>query len=58
LHDTTPTKAEKRCTQILAQVDAGTYFEPSRMTLKDFIEKEWLPQKARDGVRVASSIRA
>ncbi|HEX8352825.1 MAG TPA: N-terminal phage integrase SAM-like domain-containing protein, partial [Pyrinomonadaceae bacterium] len=57
LHDTTPTKAEKRCTQILAQVDSGAYFEPSRMTLKAFIENEWLPQKARDGVREASSLK-
>lgn len=57
LYDTTPTKAEKRCTQILAQVDSGAYFEPSRMTLKAFIENEWLPQKARDGVREASSLK-
>lgn len=57
LHGTTQTKAEKRCTEVLAQVDSGAYFEPSRMTLKDFIEKEWLPQKARDGVREASSLK-
>lgn len=57
LHGSTPTKAEKRCTKILADVDSGAYFEPSRTTLKDFIEKEWLPQKAREGVREASSIK-
>lgn len=57
LHGTTPTNAGKRCTQLLAQVDSGSYFEPSRMTVKEFIEKEWLPQKERDGVRVASSMK-
>ena len=57
LHGTTQTRAEKRCTELLAQVDSGAYFEPSRTTLKDFIEGEWLPQKARDGVRAASSMK-
>lgn len=57
LHDSTPTKAEKRCTNLLAQVDSGAYFEPSCATVKDFIEKEWLPQKEREGVRVASSMK-
>ena len=57
LHGTTPTNAGKRCTQLLAQVDSGAYFKPSRMSVKDFIDKEWLPQKERDGVRVASSMK-
>jgi integrase len=57
LHGATQTKAEKRCTELLAQVDSGAYFAPSRVNLKDFIEKEWLPQKARDGVREASSLK-
>lgn len=58
LHGTTRTKAEKRVTQLLGEVDSGAYFEPSRMTVEDFIEREWLPQKVRDGVRVASSMKA
>jgi integrase len=57
LHGSTQTKTEKRCTELLAQVDSGAYFEPSRTTLRDFIEKEWLPQKAREGVRVVSSMK-
>ncbi|MET0647492.1 MAG: site-specific integrase [Pyrinomonadaceae bacterium] len=57
LHATTRTKVEKRVTQLLGEVDSGSYFEPSRTTVKDFVEKEWLPQKAREGVRVASSLK-
>lgn len=44
------TKAEKRCTKLLAQLDDGTFFEPSRKPVKDFL-KEWLDQKRREGVR-------
>ncbi|HEX3560318.1 MAG TPA: site-specific integrase [Pyrinomonadaceae bacterium] len=58
LHNATPTKAEKRCTELLAEVDSGSYFEPARVSVKDFIEREWLPQKVREGVRVASSMKA
>ncbi|HYY92892.1 MAG TPA: site-specific integrase [Pyrinomonadaceae bacterium] len=58
LHDTTPADADDRCKQLLKQVDSGEYFEPSRTTLKEFIEREWLPQKEREGVRVASSMKA
>lgn len=57
MHNTTPTKAENRCIKILSDVNSGDYFKPSRVTLKEFIEKEWLPQKAREGVREASSLK-
>lgn len=58
LHGTTPTKAGKRCTELLAAVDSGAYFAPSRATVRDFIRGEWLPQKTREGVREASSMKA
>jgi len=51
LFDTTPLKAEKRCIALLAEVDGGTFFEASQMLVKDYFEKEWLPQKRREGVR-------
>ncbi|HEX8557981.1 MAG TPA: site-specific integrase [Pyrinomonadaceae bacterium] len=55
LHGTTQTKAGKRCTALLALVDSGSYFEPSRMTVADFFINEWLPHKRREGVREATS---
>lgn len=51
LYDTTPTDAEKRVTKLLAQIDGGTFLSPSRSTVKDFFEKEWLAQKGREGLR-------
>lgn len=55
LHNTTRTSAEKRCTEVLARVDSGSYFEPSRMTVAEYFTNEWLPQKRREGVREATS---
>src|SRR4051812_8973444 len=48
LFDTTPAKAEKRCIAILAEVDGGVFFEASQLYVKDYLEKEWLPQKRRE----------
>ncbi|HST50712.1 MAG TPA: site-specific integrase [Pyrinomonadaceae bacterium] len=57
MHGTNRTKAEKRCTELLAQVDSGSYFEPASMTVADYFTREWLPQKRRDGVRVATTLK-
>jgi integrase len=51
LYSSTATKAGKRVTKLLAEIDSGAFLEPSRKTVKDFFETEWLPQKIRDGVR-------
>ena len=55
LYDTTRAEAEKRVTALLARLDSGTYFRPSPLTLEDFLEREWLPQKVRDGARPTSA---
>jgi integrase len=46
----TRTQAEKRRTKLLAQIDDGTFIEPSRASLEAYF-KEWLDQKRRDGIR-------
>lgn len=46
LRNSTPAKAEKRLQAILVSVDDGSYSEPSRILLKDAIEK-WLDRKRR-----------
>jgi integrase len=43
-------------TELLSKMDAGSFFEASKATVKDFFEKEWLPQKVRDGARPATII--
>lgn len=50
LHNSTPAKARKKVTSILASVDDGTFFEPSRMPLKDMIAL-WRERKVRKGVK-------
>jgi integrase len=37
----TPTKAEKRCTQLLAQIDDGSFFQPSNMSVNQLFDK-WI----------------
>lgn len=39
----TKKEAERARTEILSRVDKGTYVEPSRQGLGDFLEREWLP---------------
>lgn len=46
LHNSTPAKARKRLNSVLASVDDGSYFEPSRALLSDTI-KQWLERKQR-----------
>ncbi|HEY3670029.1 MAG TPA: site-specific integrase [Acidimicrobiia bacterium] len=41
-------EAERARTEILSRLDHGTYVEPDRRTLSDFLEHDWLPAiKAR-----------
>ncbi|HEX8558519.1 MAG TPA: tyrosine-type recombinase/integrase [Pyrinomonadaceae bacterium] len=58
LHNSTQTKAERRCADVLAEVSTGIYFRATRITVADFLNNEWLPQKRRDGVRVATTLKA
>lgn len=46
--------AEKRCTELLSQVDNGTFFRPSAKPVGVFLE-EWLEQKRREGARKITS---
>ncbi len=55
LYSTTKTKAEKRVTQVLSEIDSGIYFAPSKMTVEEF-SNEWLEQKKRDGIRAVTLI--
>lgn len=47
------TKAEKRCTQLLSQIDDGSFFEPSNMTVGELLDR-YLAHLARRGVRDVS----
>jgi len=46
----TKTKAEKRCTQVQAQIDEGTFFEPSQKSVNELLD-QWLKHVGRQGVR-------
>lgn len=53
LYQTTEPKAWKRVTEILAQVDRGAFFLPTKKTLTQFFP-DWLKEKRRDGARAIS----
>ena len=40
----TRAEAEKRCTQLLAEVDSGSFFQPSGMTLNALLDR-WLASR-------------
>jgi len=39
----TKRQAEAALKEIVAEVDAGTYVRPSRQTIREYMEKDWLP---------------
>lgn len=49
----TKKEAEKACNELLSQVNKGEYFEPSNMTLKEFLH-EWIETAAKQTVRVTT----
>ncbi len=50
LKGTTEPQAWKRVNSLLAQVDNGTYFQPSHSSLKELMS-EWLDRKRRKGLK-------
>jgi integrase len=48
----TKTQAEAKLRALTGQVDRGEYIEPSKLTLAQYLEQEWLPkQRAKRGDR-------
>src|SRR5262249_46982358 len=39
----TETEAESALTKVLASLDDGSYVQPSKLTVRDYLELEWLP---------------
>ena len=37
--------AERELTEILGRLESGTYVEPAKLTVRDFLEAEWLPAR-------------
>ncbi len=45
------TAANKALTELLGQVDAGTFTEPSVLTVREYVETDWLPSLETSNLR-------
>jgi integrase len=54
----TKTKAQEKLRELTHQVDNGEFVEPSKLTVGEFLEKEWLPKvKVKRSARTYRSYR-